>query len=44
MRSVTTAPGVHPVDISASAKLPDVPNAAADVTASPSPTARRRPL
>jgi len=34
---VTAAAGLHPERISPSANVPDVPNVAADSTASPSP-------
>ena len=39
MRNVTTAPGVQPVAMSESAKVPDVPNVAAENSARPSPSA-----
>jgi hypothetical protein len=42
IRTVTTAPGVHPVAMSESAKPPEVPNVAAVRTAKPRPTARVR--
>ncbi len=37
IRIVTAAAGLHPERISPSANVPDVPNVAADSTASPSP-------